>query len=220
MLVSGQYGGEVIYRVYLFALPGMSILFADLLFGAENRWWRRRVIGLVVCVGLTLSFLFAYFGRDFVNMMHAGEPQLAEWVDSNAPAGSLVATAFPNVAWPQRGDYTRFVTTPVALTSAPPRTAQTPSYSPQELCDIAYAWKTTVPEGRAYVIISDSQMAYAVAHGYAQALTVGDLTASMATCGVYQLRFQNQAGSVWEITRGEGTVPVSSGTGGQSLPGS
>lgn len=215
-LLGGGYGGELIYRVFLFTLPAMSILCAGLLF-ARSASWSRKIVGIIVCCALTCGFMVAYFGRDTVNEMHAGEPELAAWVNDNAAPGSLIALAFPNFPWPQQGDYTRFRAAPGDLSQMPPRRADLPGYTPSELCDLAYGLDQAVAGGTAFMIVSDSQVAYARARGYAPGLTVEELADAMTTCGYYHERFGNNAGVVFQIIVPEAARAASGpGAGGPS----
>jgi GT2 family glycosyltransferase len=86
-----SYGGEGIYRAYLFALPWLA-------FFAARACVRRRDLGtrprlsprrLSLAAGVLSAFLlFAYFGQELVNHISPGEVRAAEWYERNAPTGS------------------------------------------------------------------------------------------------------------------------------------
>jgi hypothetical protein len=198
IVLANGYGGEAVYRVFLFSLPGMAVLAAGALFGDGARW-ARFALGTAVSLLLSGLFVVAYFGRDLVNEMGPREPELVAWVDREAPAGSIVAVAFPNLPAPLGGEYSQLVAAPYGLTALPPRNAERPTYTAAEFCDAAWGWLDVSPNGSAYLIVSSSQVRYARASGYAPDLTFEELRSAIEACGAYEMRFRNEAGAVWQV---------------------
>lgn len=98
MLAANSYGGEMIFRVYLFALPFVAFFAAALLYpapGAGTSW--RTPLGVMAVSGLLLGgLLLAYAGRERMNYFTPGEVEAAEYLYRHAPAGALVVGASDN----------------------------------------------------------------------------------------------------------------------------
>jgi hypothetical protein len=108
MLAANAYGGEMLFRVYLFSLPFTAFLAAGLVYPAEQQgssMWAlvsSSVLSVLLLGGLSL----AYYGKEQMNYFSPGEVAAAEYLYSQAPPGSLFVglTYYP---WPYR-DYELF----------------------------------------------------------------------------------------------------------------
>ncbi|MFI5958153.1 hypothetical protein [Cryptosporangium sp. NPDC051539] len=93
VLLLQNYGGEAIYRVFLFSLPWCVMLMAS--------WWARTSRGLVSGLAFTVLALAGLQGLQGQFALHVVPPadvRAARYLEANAPAGStmaLVAPAFP-----------------------------------------------------------------------------------------------------------------------------
>lgn len=102
VLVAGiqSYGGEGMYRAYLFALPWLAFFAAWACMRLPTRRDRvrmsRRRLGLATGV-LAAFLLFAYFGQELANHIAPGEVRAAEWYERNAPPGSARLQLAPSV---------------------------------------------------------------------------------------------------------------------------
>ncbi|UZJ32653.1 glycosyltransferase [Streptomyces endophytica] len=105
--VANSYGGEMIFRVYLFALPATAfgaaaLLLPPLLTPSRGRGLRRALRRVrAAAVPLVLVALFgalslAYFGKENVNYFTASETSAAKWLATHAPEGSLIVGASDN----------------------------------------------------------------------------------------------------------------------------
>jgi GT2 family glycosyltransferase len=101
-LVAGlqRYGGEGMYRAYLFALPWLAFFAAWACMRLPRRRGRlrmsRRRLALATS-SLALFLLFAYFGQELANHISRGEVRAAEWYERNAPSGSARLQLAPSV---------------------------------------------------------------------------------------------------------------------------
>lgn len=90
LLVANAYGGEMILRSYLFALPAAAFLIAALLF----QWGRRPRLHILVSYPLLMAMLgglvFGYYGKEGANYFTKDEVAAAHFVTATAPPESLI----------------------------------------------------------------------------------------------------------------------------------
>lgn len=94
------YGGEVIFRVYLFALPGLAFFAAAAFFPtpAKGRSLAVRGLAAIFALALAVGFVFANNGKDRQYVASRDEIATLEWLYDTAPPGSLLvegATVYP-----------------------------------------------------------------------------------------------------------------------------
>ena len=92
LLVSSNYGGEAVFRAYLFALPFFAIIAATaFLPGDLSRMSRVATAALLAaCLALVGGFLFAYYGKERWAWFAPGEVRAATLVATIAPDHSLL----------------------------------------------------------------------------------------------------------------------------------
>jgi hypothetical protein len=115
MLFANAYGGEALFRIYFFALPGLALLIALLFFpsrqAGRSSW---AVLPAVVVTGaLLVAFLFAYYGKDRHYYFTAEEVSVTEFLYQNAPQGSLIIEGTRNYP-AQWLNYERFTYVPIS----------------------------------------------------------------------------------------------------------
>lgn len=98
LLVANSYGGEMIFRVYLFSLPAAAFMMTGLIFAAPGagRALRQAVASAGLCVMLGASFLFPYYGKDRQYYFTPNEIAAANYIFDHAPRGSLIVAASMN----------------------------------------------------------------------------------------------------------------------------
>jgi hypothetical protein len=100
LIVVNSYGGEMLFRVYFFALPFVALFAAASLF--PNRTEQRSAltpVAVFLAAAILLSgFTFAYYGKEQVNYFSPQEVAAGQWVYTHAPAGSLLISVTSN--WP------------------------------------------------------------------------------------------------------------------------
>jgi GT2 family glycosyltransferase len=101
-VVANNYGGEIGFRVYLFALPFIA-LFAAAALGPFIRGRRRRlaldIVRPFVAGLLLVGFLFAYYGKERMNYFPPDEVNTMMQLYRTAPPGSLLMGATSNLPW-------------------------------------------------------------------------------------------------------------------------
>ena len=116
VLLAQSYGGEGIYRAYLFSLPWTACLVASLIrperFRKMDPSWVIPPVALLAAVGL---FLPAFFGLDMQFVMPPDEVQASRYFYSHAEPGSVLLGS-PNFPTRLASDYDRFVLNPFNAT--------------------------------------------------------------------------------------------------------
>lgn len=90
-----NYGGEAIYRVFMFSSPWCAILIADLILELPESAWRRLVV-IGACVSALGAGLQGSYGAVAVDAFTSQETSAALWITSHAPDGALIVTAAGN----------------------------------------------------------------------------------------------------------------------------
>jgi hypothetical protein len=109
LLLGGQgYGGEAIFRVFLYSLFGCALLVApplDRLLRARWPWAALGSIGVVLCVLVSAQ---GFYGSWFANRVSAGQVSAAEELLDSVPYPSYITETAP--VWPERptARYVRF----------------------------------------------------------------------------------------------------------------
>lgn len=92
-----SYGGEMLLRVYLFALPFMCFFVAGLFYPRHRPVSRLQpLLVFALSVALILGFEIARFGNDRADRMTADEVAAADRAFRLAPAGAVIATGNHN----------------------------------------------------------------------------------------------------------------------------
>lgn len=115
LILGGQgYGGEAIFRVFLYSLPGCAIVLAPVWLSGLRSPRRRAVIAIGALVLATAMAAQAYFGSWYTNLMTRSQVTVA---GDLLARGDLPAYMTPMVpAWPERStadyvDYARWTDT-------------------------------------------------------------------------------------------------------------
>ena len=92
ILVGGNYDGEALFRVFLFALPFAALFMAHLLFPSREagRGWITPVLAIAISGLVLVGFLFAYYGKDAWSYFTPREVSAAETVYDHAPPHTLI----------------------------------------------------------------------------------------------------------------------------------
>jgi hypothetical protein len=96
MLAANNYGGEVIFRVYLFALPAAAFLNRRLLLPTPARPWTARVHAVVFpafLMVLLAAFVVPYYGKESENYFPPDEIAAVNYLYTTAPHGSVIIAA-------------------------------------------------------------------------------------------------------------------------------
>lgn len=87
-----SYGGEILFRLYLFALPSTAFFAAALIYpaAAATNVQPARWGAVAVSAALLIGFVFAYYGKERQYYFTPNEVAAAQYLYSTAPPGSLL----------------------------------------------------------------------------------------------------------------------------------
>ncbi|RKE22621.1 glycosyltransferase [Streptomyces sp. TLI_171] len=93
LLLANPYGGEMIFRAYLFALPAAAFLGATVLFGGHHPWprWRAPVV-CAAAFALLTGLLFGNYSKEAMNWFSPQEIAAVRYVAATAPPGSRIVS--------------------------------------------------------------------------------------------------------------------------------
>jgi hypothetical protein len=108
--LADTYGGEAIYRVFLFSLPWFALLTAFALRPGGDDWSTVRTLPrLLLPLTLLLAlFLPAYFGMAATNEVRSGEVAASQYFYDHAPPHSVLMIASPQFPVRLAGNYEQF----------------------------------------------------------------------------------------------------------------
>jgi hypothetical protein len=101
LLALQSYGGEIMLRVYLFALPFLAYFAASLFFPtvAAGRAWRTTRAVLLVSLVLLAGFSVARYGNERMDEFTTPELRAVNRLYEIAPPGSLLIAGSPTLPW-------------------------------------------------------------------------------------------------------------------------
>ena len=113
VLLGQSYGGEAVFRVFLYSIPGCALVIAP----AVERWltgrarWGRagRLAAVVSLLLLTGAAAQAFYGAWFANRVDQDALEASVWIVEKAPADSMVLALAPGAPGRVVARYTEFV---------------------------------------------------------------------------------------------------------------
>lgn len=92
LLVANAYGGEMIFRAYLFALPAASLLIAVLLLERSRHPRVQMPAAFPLMLALLGGLMFGYYGKESANYFTKDEVAAGRFVAATAPPGSTIVS--------------------------------------------------------------------------------------------------------------------------------
>lgn len=189
LLVLQPYGGEMLVRVALFSLPFTAYFAATALVPDGWRLPTPRAPALValVCGGLLAIFLFARYGNERMDYFTDQEVAAVERLYAVAPHGSLLLAASQPLPWKYKdyGSY-KFRILSQEVTHAAAAGTLTPG-----LVGETRAVMSAFPRGRAFLIITRSQLAHDELVGATQLVPIARLRAALLGSRLFRVVYRN-----------------------------
>jgi hypothetical protein len=160
-LFVNRYGGEILFRVYLFSLPMLGFFAAAAFFPSRNhgRHAAWRMLFLPVSAFAVVGFLYANNGKDRQYYFTRDEVEASLWLYGNAPPDSLLIEGSRNYP-SQLMNYENFAYVPM---SEEERTVREEIIAAPE--EVFARWLSDPRWKAGYIIITSSQKAYSDAEG-------------------------------------------------------
>jgi hypothetical protein len=153
VLVITDYEGEVLFRVYLFAIPWLALAAAfamTAVFDGQPAWFAHAARTAVAGV-LLVGFLFAYLGKEASNYFTPGEVEVTTWLYEHAPPNTLLVEGSRNYPGSSR-NYENFRY--VAIGREPADSQARIQVDPEAAM---YRWMSNDAFAASYLLITRSQ---------------------------------------------------------------
>jgi O-antigen/teichoic acid export membrane protein len=170
LFAAGDYDGEMIFRIYLFALAPLAFL-------AAHAFGRSRLALGAVSAALLGAFLFAHYGKDHQYVFTPQEVAASRFVYDHAPRGTLLVEGTPNYP-AQFSHYEYFTHVPL---SREPR-----------LADPARQIAGWLEEQPGYVILTRSQRIDAAEVGTMPVAEYDRIRAALLASPRFRVAFRNR----------------------------
>ena len=157
-----SYGGEAIYRVYLFSAPWCALLIAVSLMQLPAAPWRR-LAKACVCLLALAAGLQGLYGPIAVDSFTPAELAASLWLYGHAPPGSLLVIAADNFPALETADYNSY---DLRVIPSDPQFGE--SWLDEGNVNDVTAWIDSLGHATAYVVFSRSMAAYAAFFGAPQ----------------------------------------------------
>lgn len=182
------YGGEILLRVYLFALPFMAFFIASVM--------RRAPLGIGIALSLVLmtAFFVTRYGNESMDWFSRGEVRAVDRLDAVAPAGSTLVSWSNSLPWQAR-HYAQHRYRSIVTGDDWDRISRLAPGSPAQVAAVARYVRRQ--KGGGWLILTRSQAAESDLTGYAPRGSVGRLDAALGRSRAFRLLYRNRDASVY-----------------------
>lgn len=209
VLLAQSYGGEAIFRVYLFSAPWCAYLIASLVL--RRRWLPHDVAmpaGAVALLVALLASLQVGQGQAMTTIFTRDDVAVARYLYSHAEPDAVIVLAannFPTRMLPQYGEFYEYV-----LIGPDER------LGPFELSEEgAAALDARFDDAQVhYLVFSPSMYGYLAYYGYMPAETLDALRTQIARSPLWVLEYQVGEAAIYRRDPGQSTSSPSSGRAG------
>jgi hypothetical protein len=211
LLAFGQnYGGEAIFRIYLFSLPWVSALAACALVGEGVRWPRVRSVATgVVLAGVLTLFLAAFYGSVELYRVRPGSVAASEYFYAHAPPGSVLGLGAPNFPGRVAANYDEFQTgsVPPTLTTLPAFVGHQLGPGDVSALNAVYQAHAAATSGSVYLCLGADQDEYAHALGFFPEDSLAHLDRALAVSPRWQVVYRNRDAVIYRFVPSGGGAP-------------
>lgn len=199
VLFLNSYGGEALFRVYFFSLPGLTFLAAGAIIprDALKRGWLQPIVIGVLSLALLIAFLFAYYGKEHQYTFTKAEEEAAMYIYTHATPNSLLVEGSRNYP-SQLINYDYF--TYVALDREPIDSINNLMNDP---ATVLYGWlSNTTRYTSSYLIITRSQKIYVDEVGRPmKAKSLDTIEDNLKKSDMFQVVFENEDAIIFTIRK-------------------
>jgi hypothetical protein len=194
-LLGTAYGGEILFRVYFFALPTMIFFGAALTYPspASGTSVRTAILTILLSITLFFGFSFAHYGKDQQYHFTEHEVDAARHLYSSAPPGALLiegSRSYPT----QFRNYEFFTYVPI---SRAPRESQLKIlHNPVEVLS---RWMSNKKYAKTYLIITRSQKADVDALGLMPAGFLESIERALLESREFQVTYDSRDAKIFVL---------------------
>lgn len=203
LLALQTYGGEMLLRVQLFALPFTAFLAAALLVGDRTQGRvgaPRRLSVMAACLVLSALFLVARYGNEKFDYFTRAELAAVKRLYALARPGSTLVAGTGDLPWKYR-DYERHAYRSVVDMPAWSRAAQSSRRLTPLLEDVEQTMRSSHPP--AYLIVSRSERAQVDQLGYGRPGSLARFEAAANASPRFRVVFRNADATIFMLAPSE-----------------
>lgn len=208
MLAFGQnYGGEAIFRVYLFSLPWLAALAASV--PRTGRWGLfTGAATVVVLSGVAALFMAAFWGSVELYRVRPGAVAASQYFYDHAPRGSVLGLGAPNIPARLGANYDEFLggSTPPALTTLAAFQGHVLGAADLPALSRLYQEHMAATAGRVYLALGADQDVYAEVLGFMPKGSLAHLDGELARSAEWRVVLRNRDAVMYEFI-GPGSPP-------------
>jgi hypothetical protein len=199
LVVLQPYGGEVVLRVYMFALPFVALLASSLFASriAATRTWPRTTVLVCVSAGLLGGNLIARYGNERLEYFTRGDVAATRQLYRLARPGAVLVAGSRNLPWKFK-EYDEFKYRIVAETDVWKRAESTNGDMGPVVKEVEAMMKGGGREG-SYLIVTRSQRVYLEGFGYAPAGSLGRFEKAIARSPAFRSVYTNPDGDIFVL---------------------
>jgi hypothetical protein len=206
LLALGQnYGGEAIFRIFLFSLPWIAALVAFALTPRSDRWGRGSAVVVGGALGVVVVlFMSAFYGSVELYRVRPGSLAASRYFFDQAEPGSVLGLASPNVPARVGARYDQFM-----IGSTPPTLSSIEGFQhhllgPADLPALARLYREHAEQtaGDVYLSMSTDQQVYAEVLGLMPPGALAGLDRALASSGEWRLFYRNGDAVIYRFLPG------------------
>jgi hypothetical protein len=204
LLAAQSYGGEAIYRVFLFSVPWCAYLIADLVVRAKLPTGQIRqalvwAVAVLALAGGALATVQGRHGQLMVDEQTTSELAAARYLYGNATPGATIALATPDFPSRLAGNYDQFnrsvpVGEPDLVKGAELRDAQLDRRYVPGIEDYLRSFHGTT----SYLVVSDGMRAQAEYFGYLPDGSLDALEEALAAAPGWSVFYRNDEVAIYQ----------------------
>lgn len=207
LLMLNSYGGEAIFRVYLYAVPGCSVLIAPLLVAAitaGGRRWAGSTVVLFVLAGIGAAGLQGYYGTWQLNVQKPSQLALLEGVAGGA-TGPITVWNLHTSGFPSRSTAQSVALADHDDNYDSPIFSRWPGFAagfPDEGHFIDVTQQAAASAGTTFFVFSDEAKDALDYFGYAAPEAVDRFEAMFSASSLWCLRYADESTTVYRYQEG------------------
>jgi O-antigen/teichoic acid export membrane protein len=192
LFATGNYDGELLFRIFLFSVPALAFLASHaLLAGGRRTSAALSAIAVTVLLG---GFLVSYYGNERLNYFTPQELAANHWLDTHAPADSLLIDGTGNYLFTLK-NYERFREY-LSISTQP---AATQTRILRDPVGVLYDWMSNRSYRASYMLIARSQSIEVQADGLLPAGSLAMVQRRLLASRRFRVVFRNSDAIVFSL---------------------